>query len=75
MSFMLAQLARVNPADSELSQQAYKWAQLCARSSENAPDSADKSAVEEIHIAIKTIDRVSVASRIKVELDPKDIAR
>lgn len=75
LAFEIAQLARLNPADSALAQQAYKWAQMCLHAAENAPDSADKSLIEDIQISIKTADRVTRPNIVKVELDPKDIAR
>jgi hypothetical protein len=69
-AFMLAQMAKVSPVDSKASQDAYRWAQLCLRSSENAPE-VNKDAGDEINIAVTSRDETT--NKESSGLDPKDI--
>ena len=78
-AFMLSQMAKMNPLNSALTREAFRWAQLCMRASENAPDANAGNPVLDLEISIRSVDALRSADDEDDEngaaLKPEDISR
>lgn len=73
MAYLLSQAAKMNPLNSALSKEAFRWAQLCLRGSENAPDANAGNPVLDLEVNIRTVDEMKNSENS--DLDPEDISR
>lgn len=72
MAYVLAQSALNNPADSAISREAHRWAQLCLRSADDkGPETVDT--VEKMMIDLETEDSSTNAEKSGIK--PDDILR
>jgi hypothetical protein len=72
MAYMLSQMARINPVDSNISKEAFRWAQLCLRSTDDkGPTKAE--GVEQLKIELIT--KTTTTNGSESGIDPEDILR
>lgn len=72
MSYMLSQAAMTNPMDSDISHEAFKWAQLCARTAVDKKESTADN-VENLIIDLETNDVTTNVE--KSGIDPDEILK
>lgn len=72
MAYMLSQAAMTNPMDSDISREAFKWAQLCARTAVDKKESTADN-VENLIIDLQTHDETTNVE--KSGIDPDEILK